>query len=189
MFALLPLLAVLAPTAQADELTLEASLQGMADGGAATGLGARLSNDRVFFSVDGRVGAGGAAPELCREPLEDRWWIGRATGGLDLFASEHVDLTLGLFVGTAGGWTPDLLRASATGGFEFGIGANLRHLSLRYRHADGLGGPLEARLSEDEWRVGATFFDHIEIFGQYVRFDPGDRIARGGAGVGAGFTF
>lgn len=170
------------PTARAEtDISLEAYGQQVAgDGpGVGLGLGGRLNaGGPAFLSVDARGAVGGH-------------WIGRGTVGLDIFGgSETIDFTAGLFLGTTGSWAP--MGASVvdpTAGFELGLGLNVGPVRGRYRHADGFRGPLESRLTENEWRLGFEL-GRMQLFGQYVRFNPGDDSARiGGLGAGASLTF
>lgn len=94
-----------------------------------------------------------------------------------------------LFLGTTGWMKP--LAASAvdpTAGFELGFGLNLGPVRGRYRHLDGFRGPLEARLTEDEWRLGFEI-GTVQIFGQHTRFNPGEEPRERGLGMGAALTF
>jgi len=41
-----------------------------------------------------------------------------------------------------------------------------------------------ATFTENDWRLGFAVFDTAEVFGQYVRFNPGEEIPRGTYGLG-----
>ena len=143
---------LLSSLAWAADLTAEASLQAYPHdlaGGAAF----RLERDGgAFLSAEARS-------------LVEGEWIGRATAGFDLFGgSDGFDLTLGLFLGSTGQWWEPSVRAHPTAGFELGIGFECGALRGRYRHADGFRGPLEYRLTENEWRLGFAVFDTVEIW-------------------------
>lgn len=163
------------------DLSLEAYGQQVVGDGPSVGLGlgARLQATRAtFVAAEGRGTPGGH-------------WIGRGTVGLDLFGgSETIDLTAGLFLGTTGSWAPVGANVvDPTAGFELGLGLNLGPVRGRYRHADGFRGPLQSRLTENEWRLGYEL-GRVQLFGQYLRFNPGDDSARiGGFGAGASMTF
>jgi len=164
-------------TASADEISLEAVLQATPTGELASGLGARLDSGGAFLSLEGRGETEG-------------FWIGRATGGIDLFGnSERLDVTLGVFLGTTGSTTYPTIETAGTAGFEVGLGANMGNLRARYRHANGFSGPLESHLTEDEFRVGYRAFNTVELFGQYVRFNPGEYDPIDGYGVGVKVVF
>lgn len=180
--ALLLTAALTSPSARAEtDVTVEAYGQQVVGDGPGVGLGlaGRLNaGGPAFLAVEGRGAVGGH-------------WIGRGTVGLDLFGgSETIDVTGGLFLGTTGSWAP--LGASVvdpTAGIELGLGLNVGPVRGRYRHADGFRGPLEARLTENEWRLGFEV-GRLQVFGQYVRFNPGDDSQRiGGLGAGASLTF
>jgi len=202
LVALLPVTLLLAPAARADDsqggdsqgggsqgggsqgggtdigLTVEAYGQQVVGEGPAVGLGARLHPTRATFVVaEGRGAVGGH-------------WIGRGTVGLDLLgASKTLDFTLGLFLGTTGSWAPiGMNTIDPTAGFELGLGLNVGPVRGRYRHADGFRGPLESRLTENEWRLGAEL-GRFQVFGQYIRFNLGDDQAIGGLGAGASVAF
>ncbi len=173
---MLLILAALSAAAQADEISAEAYLQATPTEGLASGLGLRLDGGRTFLSLEGRGGTS--------------VWIGRVTGGLDLLgSSERFDLTAGLFLGTTGDLADPSISTAGTAGFELGLGANFGALHVRYRHADGFRGPLESRLTEDEWRVGYRLLDTVELFGQHVRFNPDESSLAAGYGVGLKVVF
>ena len=162
-----------------DSVTLEAYGQQMLGDGPGLGIGARFEPGKAaFLSAEARSVFGGH-------------WIGRGTVGLDIFGgSETIDLTAGLFLGSTGTWVPmGLSTADPTAGFELGFGLNVGPVRGRYRHANGFRGPLEEHLTENEWRLGFGFGDRLQVFGQYVRFNPGDQEAIGGLGAGASLTF
>jgi len=161
----------------AEEFSAEAFLQATPAEGLASGLGARLDGGSTFLSLEGRGGMYGT-------------WTGRATAGLDVFGrSDRFDLTLGLFLGTNGSTAEPSIEAAGTAGFELGLGVHLGSLHGRYRHADGFRGPLESRLTEDEWRLGYRMFDTVEVFGQYIHYNPGEYWVVDGYGVGAKVVF
>ena len=167
----------LAGGAQAEDVTAELLLQASPQDGLVSGFGARLEGDSAFFSVDGRGATGGS-------------WIGRASGGVDVFGeSERFDLTLGLFLGTTGSWDDAAIAMAGTGGFEFGVGTAVGPLSLRYRHLDGFRGPLESRLTENEFRLSFQMLNTINVFGQYINFRPTSMVIVDGYGAGVGMTF
>jgi hypothetical protein len=164
-------------TASADEISAEVFLQATPTGDLATGLGARLDSGGAFLALEGRGEAEGI-------------WVGRATGGIDLFgSSERLDLTLGLFLGTTGSTSYPSIETAGTAGFEVGLGGNFGPLRTRYRHASGFSGPLKSRLTEDEVRVGYRVLNTAELFGQYVRFNPGEHDVIDGYGVGVKVVF
>jgi hypothetical protein len=164
-------------TAAADEISAEAFLQASAGGELTSGLGARLDSGGAFLSLEGRGETNGI-------------WVGRATGGLDLFGnSERIDLTLGVFLGTTGSTTSPSVETAGTAGVELGIGGTLGPLHARYRHSNGFRGPLESHLTEDEFRLGFRVFDTVEVFGQYIRFSPNELDVIDGYGGGLKVAF
>jgi len=174
---MLLLIAALSGDAQANEISGEVLMQASPQDGLVTGVGAQLDGGRTFLSMEGRGAADGN-------------WIGRATGGIDLFGgSDRLDLTLGVFLGTVGNWGDPSISMAGTAGFAFGLGTNIGPLRARYRHADGFRGPLESRLTENEVRVGYRMFDTVEVFGQYIRFNPGEEVFVEGYGAGLKLAF
>ena len=190
MSLLLLAVVALAP-ARAEQLEFEGYLQGLPGRGGASGAGLRLGGDgRTFLAAEGRVGTGGALDCGCASAPLEHWWSGRATAGLDVLGrSDALDLTLGIFLGSVGSWEPVAVVADPTAGFELGLGLNVGRLALRYRHADGMRGPMEGWLTENEVRLSYEVLDNLLLFGQMVRFNPGDEVPRGGYGVGAGVRF
>ena len=171
------MMTMLVGSASADEISAEGYLQVTPSGELASGLGARLDSGSAFLSLEGRGATEGN-------------WVGRATGGIDLFSgSDRFDLTLGLFLGTTGSTLDPSVETAGTAGFEFGFGGNVGPLRARYRHADGFKGPLETHLTEDEFRLGYLAFNTIEFFGQYVRFNPGEHDVVDGYGAGVKVVF
>jgi hypothetical protein len=158
--------------ALASDVAAEASLQHLPQG-VAPGVGARLVGERgTFLSAEGRA-------------FGDATWTGRATAGVDVFGCQDgLDVTLGLFLGSAGAVEDVSISADPTAGFEVGVGVGLGSLHGRFRHADGFRGPLEAWFTENEWRLGFRVLDRAEVFGQYVRYEPGDATEAGGFGAG-----
>lgn len=175
---LVTLLCLAVAPAHAEDASIELYLQGSPTGGVGTGLGGRLEAGMPFVAVEAFGMSGGD-------------WLGRATVGLDLFGkSDRFDLTLGLYLGSTGNWlVPSLSKATVTAGGEFGIGGRIGPLGARFRHLDGFRGPLEARLTQDELRVGWNFGERVEIFAQYVRFNPGEGSPIGGYGAGGMLRF
>lgn len=117
-------------------------------------------------------------------------WVGRAGVGFDVFgAGETVDLKLGLFLGGTGNAAALAMYGRPTAGAEVLFGLTFGRVSGHYRHVDGFAGPLEDRLTEDELRVGFRITDAVRVHGQYLIYNPGDAITRGGAGIGAEVVF
>lgn len=163
--------------ATADEISAEAFLQVSPSGALTSGLGARLDSGGAFVSLEGRGETDGV-------------WVGRATGGLDLFGStERIDLTLGVFVGTTGSATTPAVEAAGTAGFELGLGGNLGPIRARYRHSNGFRGALATHLREDEFRLGYRALGTVEVFGQYIRFSPSELDVIDGYGAGLKVAF
>ncbi len=117
-------------------------------------------------------------------------WIGRAGVGFDVFgAGEGVDLKLGLFLGGTGDLSELSMIGRPTAGAEVLFGVRIGRVFGSYRHVDGFAGPLEDRLTEDELRLGFRITDMVRVHGQYLIYNPGDEIVRGGAGIGAEIVF
>jgi len=172
-------LTLLVSRARAEEVSAEVCLQATPTGQVVPGFGGKLSADHLFLSADGRA-------------WSSQLWAGRATAGVDLLATHRFDLTLGAFVGGTAGWMGQgvgVTGLDSTAGVELGLGARLGPVHARYRHTDGLVGPWADRLSENEVRLGWTFLSSVEVFGQFVTFDPGRQDAVRGLGVGAAVVF
>ena len=117
-------------------------------------------------------------------------WIGRAGVGLDVFGGrDGVDLKLGLFLGGTGNLAEPSMLGRPTAGAEVLFGLNIGRVYGHYRHTDGFAGPLEDRLTEDELRLGFRITDTVRVHGQYLVYNPGDQVPRGGAGIGAEVVF
>ncbi|MDP2315982.1 MAG: hypothetical protein Q8P41_24005 [Pseudomonadota bacterium] len=117
-------------------------------------------------------------------------WIGRAGIGLDVFGGKDgVDLKLGLFLGGTGDVTQSSMLGRPTAGAEVLFGLNIGRVYGWYRHTDGFAGPLEDRLTEDELRLGFEITELVRVHGQYLIYNPGDQVVRGGAGVGVEVVF
>jgi hypothetical protein len=120
-------------------------------------------------------------------------WIGRAGVGFDVFGGKDgVDLKLGLFLGGTGDVSDPArptLYGRPTAGAEVLFGLKIGRVYGWYRHTDGFAGPLEDRLTEDELRLGFRVTDNVRVHGQYLIYNPGDQVVRGGAGLGAEVVF
>ncbi len=117
-------------------------------------------------------------------------WIGRAGIGLDVFGGKDgVDLKVGLFLGGTGDLTESSMIGRPTAGAEVLFGLKIGRVYGWYRHTDGFAGPLEDRLTEDELRLGFRVTDTVRVHGQYLIYNPGDEVMRGGAGLGIEMVF
>ncbi|MSQ04300.1 MAG: hypothetical protein EXR71_20870 [Myxococcales bacterium] len=117
-------------------------------------------------------------------------WLGRAGVGFDLFGGGRtVDLKLGVFLGGVGDLDDRSMVGRPTLGGEVLFGLRFGRVYGHIRHLDGFVGPLEARLTEDELRVGFQVAEHVGVHGQLVAVNPGTEIWTGGAGVGVEVAF
>lgn len=117
-------------------------------------------------------------------------WLGRAGVGIDVFGGgEGVDLKLGLFLGATGNLQDRSLWGRPAMGGEVQLGLKIGRVYGFYRHLDGFMGPLEDRLSEDEFRLGFRITDQVRAHGQYVIFNPGDAQYQGMPGIGVEVVF
>lgn len=117
-------------------------------------------------------------------------WIGRAGVGFDVFGGrDGVDLKLGLFLGGTGDLSNAAMYGRPTAGAEVLFGVGIGRVYGWYRHTDGFAGPLEDRLTEDELRIGFRIVDQVRVHGQYLIYNPGDKVLRGGAGLGCEVIF
>ena len=138
---------------------------------------------RVDGEKDGYIGLAGRV-----DPTGT--WLGRASIGVDVFGGgDTVDLKLGLFLGGTGTLADPALPGRPAAGAEIQFGLSFGRIYGYYRHLDGFAGPLEDRLTEDELRLGFRVSDAVRVHGQYVVVNPGDTVARGGAGLGAEVVF
>ena len=139
---------------------------------------------RYVGDKDAYVGA-----ELRYMPHNDLLWAGRVGAGFDVLGGGGVDLTLGLFVGSAGEWDASqgraVLYAAPIAGTEIGFGVDLGRVFGKYRWLGGIGGgPIDDLLTENELTVGFELFENVQIFGQYLVLDPGERETSNGLGLG-----
>jgi hypothetical protein len=117
-------------------------------------------------------------------------WIGRAGVGVDVFGGgDGFDLKLGLFLGGTGDIRAHAMYGRPTAGAEALLGVKIGRVYGWYRHTDGFAGPLEDRLTEDELRLGFRLTDTVRVHGQYLIYNPGDAVLRGGAGAGVEVVF
>jgi hypothetical protein len=117
-------------------------------------------------------------------------WVGRAGIGVDLLGGgEGVDLKLGLFLGGTGDLADRSMIGRPAAGAELLFGVKVGRVYGWYHHVDGFAGPLEDRLTEDELRLGFAVTEKVRVHGQYLIYNPGDEIVRGGAGIGAEVIF
>ena len=144
---------------------------------------------RMVAKNDSYVGG-----EIRYLPASDVVGEGRVGAGLDVFGGGNADLTLGLWLGTAGKWErhPDaaLLYAAPIAGTEIGVGFEGRHLFARYRWLAGLGTePLDSLLTENELTFGYKIVRGVQVYGQYLVLSPGDVDDESGFGLGARLAF
>jgi hypothetical protein len=117
-------------------------------------------------------------------------WLGRAGVGIDVFGgAEGLDLKLGLFMGATGDLSDRSLWGRPALGGELQLGVKIGRVYGFYRHLDGFAGPLEDRLSENEFRLGFEVHEHVRLHGQFVVFNPGDRQYQAMPGIGAEVVF
>ena len=164
---LLPLLA-LPLTAHADA-SVEMSALAF-PWGPGTGMGASLTSDHLYGSLDARGAWGGS-------------WFSRATGGVDAFSSDKLDLFAGAFVGGAAAWPEGMTWGSALVGYELGIGLGAGPVKARYRHIHGMR-PAGDALNwgcetcpagpwyEEQFRLSAKVVPKLSIFGEVLLQDP-----------------
>lgn len=171
------MLTLMAAPAQADEISAELFAQTTPQSGYATGAALRVDAGAPFVSGEafGYV---------------DGDWMGRATVGIDLLGgSDQFDLTAGAFLGSVGDWVEPSVGPELTAGFELALGARIGPLQARLRRVDGFRGPLTERLTQNEARLGWVFADRVEVFGQYVNYNPRQDQVIGGFGAGASVRF
>lgn len=156
---------------------VEGYAQALPSGDVGAGAGVGLDAGMLFANVEARSSMEGI-------------WLGRATGGLDVFGgSEAIDATVGVFAG-AGGWGSSTTeQVGATGGVELGLGGRLGVVHARFRHVQGLFGPMQARFHEEEFRLGVALGEDLEVFGQYVLTGPEPVRSTGGFGAGLALRF
>ena len=144
---------------------------------------------RLVGSSDAYVSA-----DLRYMPQSDLLWTGRLGAGIDVLGGGNWDVTLGLFVGSAGTWDRNedraILYSRPMGGTEIGIGVEGRHLYARYRWLAGLGtGRVDQLLTENELTVGYKVIDDLSVYGQWLRVNPGADHKQGGIGLGVRAVF
>lgn len=161
-----------------DDLVLQYGMQFLPDAPAHQLYG------RLFAENDAYLGA-----EIRYMPASDVLWSGRLGAGLDLFGEGDWDLTLGLWLGSAGEWDRSQERAvlynAPIAGTEVAIGVDGEHLYGRYRWLAGIGGgPIDELLTEQELTVGYKVLPRFHVFGQYLILSPGEYDNRSGVGLG-----
>jgi len=177
MLTNLALIALTAAPAQADDISAELFAQTTPQSGYATGVALRVDAGAPFVSGEAFGYAEGD-------------WMGRATVGVDLLgASDRFDLTAGAFLGSVGDWVQPSVGPELTAGFELSLGARVGPIQARLRRVDGFRGPLTERLTQNEARLGWVFADRVEVFGQYVNYNPRQDVVIGGFGAGARVRF
>ena len=132
--------------------------------------------------------------EIRYMPLSDVLWSGRVGAGLDVFGRGNWDLTLGLWIGSAGEWDRNeeraILYAAPMAGTEIGLGVQGDHLFAKYRWVAGIGsGPIDDLLTEQELTIGYKVLPELHLYGQYFVLSPGERDNRSGLGLGGRVVF
>ncbi len=161
------------------------------------GYGMQFTPDAPAHHLSGRlVGENDSyvGGEIRYMPESDVLWTGRAGAGLDLFGSGDWDLTLGLWIGTAGEWDRTderaVLYASPMAGTEVALGVEGDHLFARYRWLAGIGsGPIDELLTEQELTIGYKVLPELHLYGQYFILSPGELDNRSGVGLGGRLVF
>jgi len=136
---------------------------------------------RMIGERDGWLGA-----ETRYAPTEE--WMGRVSGGIDLFGGSNWDAQFGAFIGAAGTYDPEGFRMSyrPQAGGEIAVAGEMGWLYGRYRWLFGFGAePLDRMLTENELSVGLHPVEPVRVFGQYLWLGQG----RTGVGIGAQVTF
>ena len=138
--------------------------------GPGTALGGSMTSDHLYGSLEARGAWGGS-------------WFSRATGGVDAFSSDKLDLFAGVFVGGAAAWPDGLAWGSALVGYELGLGLGAGPVKARYRHIHGLR-PAGEALSwgcetcpagpwyEEQFRLTAQVAPKVSVFGEVLLQDP-----------------
>jgi len=157
------------PTLAHADATLEMSAMAY-PWGPGTALGAGLSSDHLYGSLEARGAWGGS-------------WFSRMTGGVDAFSSDKLDLFAGGFVGGAAAWPEGMAWGSALVGYELGLGLGAGPVKARYRHIHGLR-PASEALSwgcetcptgpwyEEQFRLSADVASKVTVFGEVLWQDP-----------------
>ncbi|MEQ1504061.1 MAG: hypothetical protein ABMB14_17595 [Myxococcota bacterium] len=132
--------------------------------------------------------------ELRYMPASDLLWVGRIGAGFDVFGQSDWDLTVGLFLGSAGEWDRErdraVLYSAPIGGTEIGVGYDGERLFGGYRWLAGLGGgPVDSLVTENELTFGYKVLPELHVFGQYLVVSPGEYDNQSGFGLGARVAF
>ncbi|MCA9495144.1 MAG: hypothetical protein KC621_34690 [Myxococcales bacterium] len=140
---------------------------------------------RLIGEKDAYLGA-----ELRYTPGSDFAGVGRLSAGFDVLGRGNWDLTLGLFLGSAGEWERSnadaVLMAAPVAGTEIGFGIETGRLFGKYRWLAGIGGgPVDDLLTENELTLGFKVTDDLHVFGQYLVLSPGELDNQSGLGIGA----
>lgn len=128
--------------------------------------------------------------ELRYLPLSDVLWTGRAGAGIDVLGGGNWDVTLGLWLGTAGEWDRGadraILYAAPMAGTEVSVAVDFKRLFASYRWLAGIGaGPIDDLLTEQELTVGYKLTRRVHAYGQWFALSPGELDNRSGIGLGA----
>jgi hypothetical protein len=157
--------------------------------GPGTALGASVSSDHFYGSLEARGAWGGS-------------WFSRVTGGVDAFESDRLDLFAGAFVGGAADWPGTVAWGSALVGYELGLGLGAGPVKARYRHIHGLRPATQALMwgcetcpagpwYEEQFRLSLQVAPKLEAFGEVLWQDPCryDTDTYRAYGLGASLTF
>lgn len=159
--------------------------------------GLQFLPDMPGHNLQGRLVGGKDAyvgGELRYTPGSDVMWTARLGAGLDVLGASDWDLTLGLFIGTAGEWDRDIHRAvlyaAPIAGGELGFGYEGDRLFGKYRLLAGFGGgPVDDLLTENEFTLGYKIIPAFHVYGQYLILSPGHLDNEAGVGLGARVVF
>jgi hypothetical protein len=132
--------------------------------------------------------------ELRYTPASDLLWTARFGAGLDLLGRSDWDLSLGLFIGSAGEWDRQderaLLYSAPIAGTEVAFGYEGDRLFGKYRWLGGIGGgPVDELLTENEFTLGYKLTNTLHAYGQYLILSPGELDNEAGVGLGARLVF
>jgi hypothetical protein len=167
--SLLPIALLALPTTALADASVELSALAY-PWGPGTGLGASLTSDHLYGSLEARGAWGGS-------------WFSRVTGGVDAFSSDKLDLYAGAFVGGAASWPDGMTWGSALVGYELGLGLGAGPIKARYRHIHGLRPASDAMTwgcetcpagpwYEEQFRLSASVIPKLSVFGEVLLQDP-----------------
>jgi hypothetical protein len=117
-------------------------------------------------------------------------WQGRLGAGLDMLGKMPVDLTVGGFVGAAGGLGDQSVGVLPEGGAELLVGGEVGRFRGAYRWRIGATrSPLSIFLMENEADVGVRLISTLRLEARYIHSYASEAADGHSLGLGVSYTF